>query len=117
MLADIFREELDKLPSKYIVFQNSPYLQKIVRRELRPLLRKLLLLPYAEILGSVSKMLELKIKNNLKENNFDKENGGYDSELTADLTSDDTEGEELHQIENANTTYKFDYSRHVKPRF
>lgn len=34
---------------------------------------------------------------------------GYDSDITADLTSDDSEEEESVQIEVANIEYKFGY--------
>ena len=61
----------------------------MVRREIRTLLKKLAQAPFADIIPAAIKMVSAQVKT-LKADQL----GGYDSELTADLTSDDTAGEE-----------------------
>lgn len=61
----------------------------MVRREIRPLLRKLAQVPFADIISAAVRMVSIQVKT-LKDDKL----GGYDSEVTADLTSDDTAGEE-----------------------
>ncbi len=60
-----------------------------MRREIRPLLRKLAQVPFADIISEAVRMVSIQVKT-LKDDKL----GGYDSEVTADLTSDDTAGEE-----------------------
>lgn len=65
-------------------------MQKRVRQTIRPFLRKISTIAHSDTLDVVHKMLNKIVIKTMKEEGDD----GYDTEHTADLTSDDSEEEE-----------------------
>ena len=117
MLTDIFRMELEKLPIEFMTFNEHLDINKMIRREIRPRLSQLAEMPIARILDHLiaPRHPNLKTKTPDSCGSRQQEEGcGYDSELTADLTSDDTAGEEELQISQANTNYKFAWRLHLQ---
>ena len=90
MYSEMLREELENMPIDLLNFTLYPEMQKKVRQEVRPFLRKLSIQAHSDTLDVVHKMLhKIEIKT-MKEEGDD----GYDTEHTADMTSDDSEEEE-----------------------
>ena len=103
MFSDIMREELEALPVDLMNFLHNQENQTYVRQKSRPLLKQLAKLPHHDVLDHLVKLqCNIKIKT-IKEEGDD----GYDSDITADLTSDDSSEEESLQIYYANTQYKY----------